>query len=189
MTDLSRDKQIQEFYDAQCSCCKTIASALIKIRNRWTVERGIISFSEYVPVIKFHLRAASMAVQDTTVHYSGNKIVIHVKFPHRIRKNAREGVVFTIESGGISVVLRTTTTVTLEEQLENYSKSYAKYCERHGLTLKDFNAVFTMNDKEYKVVGAKSRKQKFGVICLRLKDNQLVNVRAEAVLERLRAND
>lgn len=171
-----------EWYDLIWHKCSRYSYLFFEVQRDWTLNRGKIPFSEYIPVLKYFLRTRDFKLEEVSkIKSEGNVIVI--EFKHAGFENTYI-IKFTSECmQAFTLVYRQ---LTEEECYELYENNFAKLSKKYGLEPSDYGKEFTLQNKRYRIVGLKARKQTFGVVAIRLSDNKQTSIRTTAVIDALR---
>ena len=156
-----------------------VAWQLNSIQSNWQKERGKVPFDSYVPVISYLLRTQTpLDINTISIKAKGYSIIIVQK----LLINGQDVYCkCTIANSELRTQLSSVRELTQDEYLEQLKKDFPKYCERHGLKPSDFGARVIDSEDELEIVGCKSRKQKFGVICKNITRDQLMYIKASYI--------
>lgn len=166
-----------------------ISQGLYKVAKRWAVENGRVPFqSMYVPVVMFYLRQTSLDLTHVKVQKLTRAIKLIFRVPPTIHEHA-EIIITVAASGEMHMNTRSWRSMSNEELAEERAASWDKYYSKHGLQRSDFGREFTLNNRHLKIIGAKSRVQNYGIICIDMDKNVTISVRAQTVKNILKGSD
>lgn len=156
-----------------------IESDLASVQKRWSEERNTVPFSSYVYVIEYFLRMAGVDVSSTKIKCEGKSFSVF------INRDGYDTVRVHVVDNEIRYYQVETRELSDEEVIQQRVENWNKYCKNHGFNPEDLYREFQLGSK-YKIVGCKSRKQTFGILCYSYDKEKVVTVRTSAVLAALK---